>query len=141
MGTCSFIFILYLETECIYVYIAKYFEARVDISNHELGRPILREKKTKKVIGLMIVELGGKIMTEFALSRPKTDSYLTHGNDENKKSRCTKKCVTKQKLKFKDSTNFLEANQLKREINHRSKIKLDVGSLREKHKGFIKAID
>ena len=73
-------------------------------------------------------------MTEFALSRPKTDSYLAHDNDENEKSRCTKKYVMKEKVKFKDSKNCFEANQLKREINYRARIKLDVGILSKNHK-------
>ena len=77
------------------------------ISNHELGRPLLRGKN-EKIIGLMKDELGGKIMTEFAPSRPKTYRYLAHDNDENKKSRGTKKCVIKQKFKFEDSKDFLE---------------------------------
>ena len=40
----------------------------------------------------------------------------------------------KQKVKFKDSKNCLEANQLTRERNYQAKIKLDVGSLSENHK-------
>ena len=42
---------------------------RFDTSNNELERP-------KKVIGLMKDELGGKLMTEFSILRPKTNSYL-----------------------------------------------------------------
>ena len=37
---------------------------------------------------------------EFAALRPKTHSYLTDDNYENKKAKCTKKCVIKQKPKF-----------------------------------------
>ena len=48
-------------------------------------------------------ESGGKIMTQFAPSRPKTYSYLTYDNDEDKKLRGSKICVIKQKLKFEDS--------------------------------------
>ena len=47
-------------------------------------------------------ELGGKIIKEFAALRAKAYSYLTDNNDKNKKARETKKCVTKEKLKFKD---------------------------------------
>ena len=35
------------------------------------------KKKTQKIIEVMKNELGGKIMTEFAVLRPKTYSYLT----------------------------------------------------------------
>ena len=45
-----------------------------------------------KVIGLMKDELGGKIMTEFAALRPKTYSYITDNNDENKKAKEQKVC-------------------------------------------------
>ena len=34
-------------------------------------------------------------MTEFATVRPKTYSYLTDDNEENKKARDTKKCIIK----------------------------------------------
>ena len=35
---------------------------------------------------------GGKIITKFAILRPKIYSYLTDDNDENKKAKGTKKC-------------------------------------------------
>ena len=35
------------------------------------------KKKTQKIIEVMKNELGGKIMTKFAVLRPKTYSYLT----------------------------------------------------------------
>ena len=38
-----------------------------------------------KVIGLMKDELGGKIMTEFVVLRPKTYSYLTDDCEEDKR--------------------------------------------------------
>ena len=40
-------------------------------------------------------ELGGKVMTEFAALRPKTYTYLTDDNDDNKKAKDTKTCVIK----------------------------------------------
>ena len=43
----------------IYSDIAKVFETRFDTSNHQLNRT-LSKGKTKKVIGLMKVELGGE---------------------------------------------------------------------------------
>ena len=40
-------------------------------------------------------ELGGKIMTEFAVLRPKTYNYLTDDKNEIKKRKKQKKCATK----------------------------------------------
>ena len=48
----------------------------------------------------------------------KTYSYLTGGNDENKKAKGIKKCAIKQKLNFSDYKNCLERNQLEKEINN-----------------------
>ena len=47
-------------------------------------------------------ELGRKIMTECVALRPKNFSYLTDDCEEDKKSKGTKKCVTKRRLKFND---------------------------------------
>ena len=55
----------------------------------------------KKVIGVMIDELGGKVMTEFATLRSETYTYLIGVNDENKKAKGTKEFVIKQKPKCK----------------------------------------
>ena len=46
-------------------------------------------------------ELGGQIMKEFVGLRVTTYSYLKDNNNENKKAKRTKMCVTKRKLKFK----------------------------------------
>ena len=74
-------------------------------------------------------QLGGKIMTEFAALRPTTYySYLTDDNDESKKAKDTKKCAMKQKLKFEDYKNCLEAKQLEKEIDYHEKNKLAVDS-------------
>ena len=35
-------------------------------------------------------------MTAFAVSKPKTYSYLTNDNDENKKAKSTRKCAVKK---------------------------------------------
>ena len=66
----------------------------------------------KKLIGLMKDELGGKIMTEFVALRPKTYSYLTDGCEEDKKTKGTKKCVIKQRLKFNYYKDCLLNNQI-----------------------------
>ena len=63
-------------------------------------------------------------MAKFAALRPKTYSYLTDDNEENKKAKGIKKCVIKQKLKSGDYKNYLEANQLEKEIHYLEKINL-----------------
>ena len=55
-------------------------------------------------------EVAGQIMKEFVRLRAKTYSYLKDYNDkdEDKKAKCTRKCVIKRKLKFQDYKNCLE---------------------------------
>ena len=55
-----------------------------------------------------------------------------------KKTKDTKKCFIKRKLKFEDYKNYLEAAQLDNKINHLEKNKTDVDNLKEDHKEFIK---
>ena len=62
-------------------------------------------------------ESGGRIIRDFAALRPKTYSYLTDKNEEDKKSKSTKKCVIKRKLKFEDYKNCSEATELELEKN------------------------
>ena len=64
-------FIMHIKTEDFYKNIAKDAEKRLDTSNYEINRP-LPTGKNKKVNGLIKDELGGKIMTEFVVLRPKT---------------------------------------------------------------------
>ena len=54
------------------------------------------------------------------------------------KSKRHKKCVIKRNLKFEDSKNALEAGQIENIINHLEKNKIDVDSLKEDQKEFIK---
>ena len=68
---------------------------RFGISNYEVNRP-LPTGKNKKVIGLMKDELGGKIITEFVILRPKTYSYLINDWKEDKKAKGTKKYLIKR---------------------------------------------
>ena len=67
----------------------------------------------------------------------KTYDYFADNIDEKKKEKDIKKCAIKWKLKFKDSKICPEANQLKNEINHSEKSKLDLDSLKLNHKEFI----
>ena len=77
-------------------------------------------------------------MKEFVGLRAKTYSYLKDNNDEDKKAKGTKKCVIKRKLKFEDYKNYLEAGQIENKINRLEKNKIDVDSLKEDLKEFIK---
>ena len=45
-------------------------------------------------------ELGGKIMTEFVVLRPKTYSYLMDDANSDKKAKGTKRCAIKRRLKL-----------------------------------------
>ena len=94
-------FIMHIKTEDFYKDIGDDVEKIFDTSNYECDRP-LPAGKNKKVIGLMKDELGGKIMTEFVALRPKTYSYLTDNFKEDKRTKGTKKCVIKQRLKLND---------------------------------------
>ena len=58
--------------------------------------------KNKEVVGSMKDELGGKIITEFVILRPKTYSYLTDDGKRDKKAKGTKKCVIKKMIKIND---------------------------------------
>ena len=45
-------------------------------------------------------ELGGKILTEFALMRPKMYSYFTDNDNDDKKAKVAKRFVIKRKIKL-----------------------------------------
>ena len=77
-------FIMNIKTNDFYKDISNDVENRFDTSNYEVNRP-LPTGKNKKVIGLMKDELGGKIITEFVILRPKTYSFLTDDGKEDKK--------------------------------------------------------
>ena len=82
-------FIIRIKTKNFYKDIANDVEKRFDTSNYIQERP-LSTGKNKKVIGLMKDELGGKLMTEFVASRPKTFSYLMDDGNTYKKVKGTK---------------------------------------------------
>ena len=82
-------FIIHIENEDVYEHIAEDVEKIFDTSNYEANRP-LSSGKYKNVIWWINNKIGGKIKT-------KTYSYLMdHGNSD-KKSKRTKKNVTKTK--------------------------------------------
>ena len=116
-------FIVDIKTDDINKDIAEDFEIRFNTSNYELDRP-LPKGKNKKVIGLMKDELGGKIVTKFVGLRTETYIYLIDDNSEDKKTKSTKLCVIKRKLKFENYKNCLEATQLENKKNLLKKIKL-----------------
>ena len=68
-------FIILIKSKDVYENIEGYVQKRSDTSNYEDNRLLLTEK-SKKVIGLMIDELGGKILAMFPALRPKTYSCL-----------------------------------------------------------------
>ena len=104
-------FIMHIKTKDFYKDIANDVEKRFDTSSYEVNRS-LPKGKNKKVIGLMKDELGGKIMTEFVVLRPKTYSYLMDDGGSHKKAKRTKKCVIKRILKFNDYKGCLLNNEI-----------------------------
>ena len=104
-------FIINIKTEDVYEDIADDFKKRFNTSNYEVNRP-LPTGKNKKVIGLLKDELGGKAMTEFAVVRPRTYSYLMDDGNNDKKDKGTKKRVIKRILKFNDYKNCLLDNEI-----------------------------
>ena len=99
-------FVMNIKTKDFYKDISSDVDKRFDTSNYEVNRP-LPTGKNKKVIGLMKGELGGKIITEFVILRPKAYSYLTDDGKEDKKAKGTKKCIIKRMIKFDDYKNCL----------------------------------
>ena len=68
--------------------------------------------------------------TEIFSLRAKTYSYLIDDGSEDKKVKGTKRCAIKQKIKFEDYKNCLEATQLENKINHPDKNEIDVDNLK-----------
>ena len=114
-----------MRTEDIYKDIAEDVETRFDTSNYEFHRLLPKRKNLKKIIGLMKDKLSGKIVTKFVSLKTKTYSYLIDDSSADKKSKGTKKCVMKRKLKFENYKNCLEKTQLNnKKYIYRKKIKL-----------------
>ena len=94
-------FIIYINADDTYKDIAKNVGKSFNTSSYKLIRP-LPTKKSKKVIGVMKDELGGKITKKVIGLQTKTYTYLIDGGSENKKAKSTKKLVIKRKFKFED---------------------------------------
>ena len=90
-------FIVNVKAKDVYKYLAKNVETRFDTSNFELRR-LFPKAKSKKLIGLMKDEFGGKIMKDFVGFRAKIFSYLKDRNSEDKKTKRYKKVCQKRKL-------------------------------------------
>ena len=99
-------------TEDFFEDISNDVEKWFDTSNYNKKDKIpLLIGKNKKVPGLFKDKLGGKIITEFVALRPKAYSYLDDDGNEHKKSKDTKRCVTKQKLMFQNFKDCLFNNK------------------------------
>ena len=125
-------FIVHVKTDDIYKDIAEDVETKFDTSNFEMDRS-LPKGKNERVIGIMKDELSGQIMKEFFGLRAKTYSYLKDNNDEDKKSKGTKKCVIKIKLEFEDYKSCFEAAQIENKIKYLRKDKINMDSLERIH--------
>ena len=125
-------FIVHVKTDDIYKDIAEDVETKFDTSNFEMDRS-LPKGKNERVIGIMKDELTGQIMKEFFGLRAKTYSYLKDNNDEDKKSKGTKKCVIKIKLEFEDYKSCFEAAQIENKIKYLRKDKINMDSLERIH--------
>ena len=68
--------------------------------------------------------------------RAKTFSYLINYGSEDKKTKGTKKCIVKEKIKFEDFKSCLETTQLENTINHLEKKKWNC--FKKDHEDFIK---
>ena len=98
MDTDSLIYSI--EMDDFYKDKAEDVKDRFDMSGYNPNRPP-PVSLNKKVIGLTKDELGGEIMTEFVMLKPKMYAYKT-GNSESKKCKGIKKCSFKKTISFED---------------------------------------
>ena len=76
-------------------------------------------------------QLGGKYMTKFFGLRAKTYNYLINDGSEDEKSKVTRKCAVKRKLKFENYKNCLRVTQLENKIKHLEKTKINIDSIKK----------
>ena len=102
-----------LETKIFFEDISSDAERWFDTSNYDKNdKRLLPIGKKKKAPGLFKDELEGKLITEVVAHRPKTYAYLMDDGSDHKKSKCTKKCVIKQKLMFENYEDCLFNNKI-----------------------------
>ena len=77
-------------------------------------------------------------MKTFIGLKVKTYSYLTDDGSEYKKAKGTRKCVIKRKLKFENYKSCLEATQFDNKIKYPKEYKINIDSLKQFHKKFIR---
>ena len=106
MDTDSFVY--HIKTDDFYKDIASDVNNKFDTScySKDCGFP-LETGVNKKVIGMMKDELGDNIMVEFVALRSKTYAYKDINNNEIKKCKGTKKCVTDKELCYDEYVNCL----------------------------------
>ena len=110
---------------------------RFDSSNYEIDRPLpIRKKCESDLINGRWIRW--KNYEKFVGLRAKAYSYIKDNNDKDKKSKGTKSCVIKRKHKFNDHKKCLQASQFGNRINYLGKKEIDVDSLKEDKKEFIK---
>ena len=117
-------FIYEIETDDFYSDIADKIESRFDTSGYaDDGSRPLPVGLNKKVIGLMKDELGGEIMSEFVVLRPKMYAYKV-ANKESKKCKGIKKCIVKKDIKFEDYKRCLMTGEVeyRSQLTFRSKL-------------------
>ena len=107
-------FIIYIKLNIFIKILQMMLEKIYDTSNCEVDRPLRMIPKgmNKKVVGLMKDELGGQIIAECVVHRPKTYSYSTDDDKNVQKAKGTKKYVIKSILKFSDYKNCLFKNEI-----------------------------
>ena len=104
MDTDSLVY--HVKTNDFYSDIAEDVKARFDTSGFTEPR-LLPMGLSKKVIGLMKDELGGKIVNGFVALRPKLYTYRKLDNREDKRCKRIKKCVIKTTISVDDYKNCL----------------------------------
>ena len=105
-------FVINIYTEDFFKDINNEVERWFDTSNYDCyDKRLLPIGMNKKVIGLFKDELGGKIMKEFCALRAKTYTYLMDDDNEKKKAKGIKKCVTKRTLMFENYKDLLFNNK------------------------------
>ena len=95
-----------IKTEDFFADIAEDVPTRFDTSGYRSRHP-LPMGLNKKVIGMMKDEMGGDVITEFVVLRPKLYSYRKLGGDEEKKCKGIKKGVVKRTLTFENYRDCL----------------------------------